>query len=95
MKSSETLSLHSIPAIQTGVSTESGMHGSKKNGPRTIDPVPESKTCHEPNIAIASRTRPSRISRTGRSPQRIIQPESDGLYRSAHGFVFGSMASGG
>ncbi|WP_249370290.1 glycosyltransferase family 9 protein [Acaryochloris marina] len=42
----------------TGVSKGSGMHGSKKNGSRTIDPVPEPKNYHAPTIAIANRASP-------------------------------------
>ncbi|UJB73445.1 hypothetical protein HRE53_33205 (plasmid) [Acaryochloris sp. 'Moss Beach'] len=45
-------------AIEQGVSKGSGMHGSKKNGSRTIDPVPEPKNYHAPTIAIANRASP-------------------------------------
>lgn len=44
--------------IDWGVCKESGKHRQKKNGSRTIDPVPEPKNYHAPTIAIANRASP-------------------------------------
>ncbi|QUY45959.1 NB-ARC domain-containing protein [Acaryochloris marina] len=52
------LQRHRCLIVLEGVSKGSGMHGSKKNGSRTIDPVPEPKNYHDPTIAIANRASP-------------------------------------